>query len=60
MTDTKKGWLSGWKAIAEYCDVTIQTVQKYAKGKGLPVKKVRKRVYSIPEDLDLWLREQKK
>ena len=57
MTDKKIGWLSGWKIIAEYCGVTVQTVQKYAEEKGLPVNKIGNKVFALPGDLDGWLRE---
>lgn len=56
MVDTKMGWLSGWKVIAAYCDVTVQTVKKYAEKKGLPIKKVGNKVFALPSDLDKWLR----
>ena len=56
MTNKKMGWLSGWKIIAEYCDVTVQTAKKYSVKKGLPVKKVGNKVFALPADLDGWLR----
>lgn len=57
MVEKKSGWLSGWKEIARYCDVTIQTVQKYADAMGLPIKKIGNKVFALPADLDQWLRE---
>lgn len=57
MTESKMGWISGWKMIAEYCDVTEDTVKKYAKEKGMPVKRLGSKVFAIPSDLDKWLRK---
>ncbi|HCY86677.1 MAG TPA: hypothetical protein DHV36_16210 [Desulfobacteraceae bacterium] len=57
MTEQKMGWISGWKMIAEYCDVTEATVKRYAREKDMPVRRLGNKVFAIPGDLDKWLRE---
>lgn len=50
--------LSGWKAIAGYLHVSVSTVQRWARLRGLPVSRgaLRRRVYTEAEDLRRWLR----
>lgn len=55
MSEKQPGWLNGWKAIAKYCgDVNEKTVQNYAK-KGMPVKRIGRKVLALPSRLDRWL-----
>ncbi len=56
------GWLSGWKEIATYLNVSVSTAQKYYKDFNMPVRKIdsRKkisyaRVKALRPELDLWL-----
>ncbi|MGD9825767.1 hypothetical protein [Desulfobacter sp.] len=56
MVKDRSGWLNGWKAIAEYCgDLAVKTVQNYEKHKGLPVKRIGRKVVALPVALDRWL-----
>lgn len=53
----KAGWLSGWKAIAQYCDCSKKSVERMAK-KGLPVRKsIIGGVVALPAELDQWLKD---
>jgi len=52
----KKGWLSGWKAIANYTDHCVKTAKKYEKLYGKPVHRgPGGKVKAIPAELDSWL-----
>lgn len=58
MVKHERGWLNGWKSIAAYCgDLAVKTVQNYEKSKGLPVKRIGRKVVALPVDLDLWLKK---
>jgi phage terminase Nu1 subunit (DNA packaging protein) len=48
--------LDGWKAIAEYLDKSIRTVQTWANADGLPVRKLGGRAVAFKSELDLWVR----
>ena len=52
-----KGWLSGWKAIANYIDRSVKTAKKYHKRYGMPVRRgPRNMPMALPHELDGWLR----
>ncbi len=52
---SRKGWLSGWKEIAEYCGgVSCVTAKTYV-GHGLPVHKIGGKIVALPLELDNWL-----
>lgn len=51
-----EGWLSGWKAIANYINYHIDTAKTYAKEYGMPVhKSPGGGVTAITYELDQWL-----
>lgn len=49
--------LRGWKAIADYLDVSVRTVQNWEKDLGLPVRRhpgAHGRIYATSPELDVW------
>lgn len=52
MTD----WITGWKAIAAYLNVSIRTAQEYVK-MGMPVFKILGSVMAKPDEIDKFIRE---
>ena len=52
-----EGWLSGWKAIANYINRHVDTAQMYAKDYEMPVHKSPGGggISAIPYELDQWL-----
>ncbi len=52
--------LNSWKAIALYLGREVRTVQRWAKGRGLPVYHLpggrRPRVFALTSEVDAWLR----
>jgi hypothetical protein len=57
MPAPQKKELSGWKAIADYLEVSIRTAQQREKELGLPVHHeagLRGRVFADPDELDAW------
>ena len=50
------GWLTGWKRIAAYLDVSAGTAKKYYKKYGLPVcRHPGGSPSALPHELDVWL-----
>jgi len=51
-----KGWLSGWKAIANYIDRSVKTAKRYHKFHDMPVRRgPRNMPMALPHELDNWL-----
>ena len=51
-----KGWLIGWKAIAERCGLSIKTTKEYHKRYGMPVRRgPRNKPIGIWEEITAWL-----
>ena len=50
-----EGWLTGWKAIAQYIGKSIKTAKKYHFVYSMPVRKVTNRVEALPYEIDQWL-----
>lgn len=51
-----EGWLSGWKAIADYINTSIRTAKTYHYCYSMPVHRgPGGSVYVIPYELDQWL-----
>jgi hypothetical protein len=52
--------LNSWKAIAAYLGREVRTVQRWAKGRDLPVHRLpggaRPRVFALKPEIDAWLR----
>lgn len=52
------GWLTGWKAIAEYISRGIRTAKRYHKVYKMPVRRgPGNQPHAIPYELDKWLIE---
>jgi TolB-like protein/Flp pilus assembly protein TadD len=56
--------LEGWKAIADHLNKTERTVQRWEKGKALPVRRLKAgspdeqgRVFAYKKELDAWWKE---
>jgi len=51
-----EGWLTGWKAIAQYIDRSTKTARKYYKDYGMPVRRGPQYMpIALPYELDRWL-----
>lgn len=50
-------WLTGWKKIAKYLDVSIRTAQRYFK-KGMPVNNKLGTIRAKPKELDNFIKKQ--
>lgn len=51
-----KGWLTGWKAIAEYIDRSVKTTRKYYDKYGMPVRRGPKHMpIALAYEIDRWL-----
>jgi len=51
-----KGWLTGWKSIAQYIDRSVKTAKKYYKRYGMPVRRGPKDMpIALPYEIDQWL-----
>jgi len=49
------GWLTGWKRIAEYCNVSIRTAKTYHYKFGMPIKRLPGgSPQALPVELDNW------
>lgn len=55
-----EAWLTGWKAIASYLDVSVATAMRNYELRGLPVMAVGNTKIALPEQLDQWQKEKKK
>ena len=56
--DMVHGWLTGWKRIAAYLDVSAGTAKKYYKKYGLPIcRHPTGAPTALPHELDIWLHE---
>lgn len=56
--DERSGRLDSWKAIADYLDRDVRTAMRWAKSRGLPVRRVGGRgrsVFAFRGEIDLWL-----
>jgi len=53
------GWLTGWKAIAEYCGYSADGLRRSWKKLKLPIYNIHGRRKALPKELDKWLSEQK-
>ena len=54
-----RGWLTGWKAIADYMGMHSETAKYYALRDGMPIKRTPAgRPVSTPELLDDWVARQ--
>ena len=50
------GWLTGWKRIAAYLDVSPKTAKRYVQRYGLPVcRHPTGAPAALPHELDIWL-----
>ena len=50
------GWLTGWKAIAEYVGLHVQTCKRYKKRYSMPISYLPGGTpVAIPYELDEWL-----
>ena len=50
------GYLTGWKAIANFLDVSVGTAKKYYKNHGMPIQRTpSKRPCCLPEYINEWL-----
>ncbi len=65
MTDQFAGfsWVTTWKGIAKFCDVSVDTVRRWEKAFGLPVHRLPSKtglgpglVTALPSELNAWLR----
>jgi hypothetical protein len=53
-------WLTGWKRIANYLDVSVKVVQRRHKEYGMPVMRAPSNRPTIkPGQLDSWLKKLK-
>jgi hypothetical protein len=51
-----EGWLTGWKAIAQYTGLSIDTCKSYTKRYSLPVKHLPGgKPVALPYELDQYL-----
>lgn len=48
-------WLTGWKKIADYLDMSIRTAKEYHK-KGMPVYKKLGSVQAKPKEIDEFIK----
>jgi hypothetical protein len=49
-------WLPGWKAIANYCGLSVRTVQRQHERYGMPVRRLPEgKPIAIKYELDGWL-----
>ena len=51
-----KGWITGWKNIAKYLNVSMRTAKKYCYEFSMPVRKIGEKgpVVSLPSEVDRW------
>ena len=56
----KRPILTGWKEIAEFLGVHIETAQRWAKEEGLPITKIGGKVLSSKNAIEIWLLKNKK
>lgn len=55
--EKKFGQLNGWKAIAQYCECSIETAKKRCKS-GMPVRKPPSGgVVALPYEIDQWIKK---
>jgi len=47
--------LTGWKALAQYLGVSIDTLRRWKAEAGLPVHKRGGYVFAFPEEIDAWI-----
>ncbi len=53
----KDGWLTGWKQISAYLDVSVTTVKRYHEDHGLPVHQLPTGTpTALPAEIDTWLK----
>jgi len=56
---TKTGWLHGWKSIAWYLGVHVDTAKKYHRNFKMPVHKMPGQasasVMALPAQIDMWI-----
>ena len=52
--------LNGWKEIAEFLGVHIETAQKWAKEMGLPVSCIGRKVLASRNAIEAWLLKNQK
>lgn len=56
--------LSSWKEIANYLNCSVRTCKRWEENYGLPIHRIDKKskttVYAYKEELDTWLKRQKK
>lgn len=57
------GWITTWKSIAQHCDVSIDTVQRWEKMYKFPIFRLpskkgfgHKTIAAIPSEINTWLR----
>jgi len=51
-----KGWLTGWKEIANYIGQNVQTAKKYYKKFGMTIRRgPGNKPIALPYELDQWL-----
>lgn len=55
-----KGFITGWKAIADYLGVSVATATRYCELNNLPVFKIGYTRVSLPERLDEWQKDKEK
>jgi hypothetical protein len=56
MNKTVRGWLYGWKDIAQYIGCDIKTVQKYVAEYKIPIHRFpdKNKIFAIPSEIDSW------
>jgi len=51
----RDGWLTGWKAIADYVGVSPRTLCNWSRHGTFPVRNLHGKVVALPLELDTWL-----
>ena len=51
----RDGWLTGWKAIADYVGVSPRTLCNWSRHGTFPVRTLHGKVVALPLELDTWL-----
>ena len=56
--DRRTGMLRGRLAIAEYCDVSVESVTKLIRDYGMPAATINGMYWTTPSLIDAWLLDQ--
>ncbi len=54
--------LDGWKAIADYVEKSVRTVQRWEKEENFPIHRIKdgKSIHAYPDEIDAWLKKRGK